>query len=274
MNHNFKHLIRLFFIGILFCSCSTQKIVHVDNKLSFNSLLDKIVSNGVLRVGTTGDYKPFSYYKKESTALQGMDITMANDLANSLDVEVKFVRTSWPTLIDDLQDNKFDIAMSGISIRLNRQKFGFYSIPIVEGGKIPICRDNDAERFKSLDSINQKDVRVIFNPGGTNEEFARSNFPNATLIENEDNISIFRRIVEKEADVMVTDQIEALIQEKIHLELEAVNLEKPFAFFEKAYLMPRDVAWKSYVDQWLNLRKKQGVIDAVIQEEIKKSMSQ
>ena len=203
-----------------------------------------------------------------------MDIIMAQDLANSLGVRLKFIQTTWPTLIEDLQKNKFDIGMSGISIKLDRQRIGLFSIPLFEGGKIPICRDEDADKFVSLDSINQRSVRVIFNPGGTNETFARTHFPNAILIENEDNLTSFRRIVEREADVMITDAIEAEIQEKIHPELEAVNPNEPFSFFEMAYLMPRDFVWKAYVDQWLHLRKKQGKIDTILQKEIEKLTTQ
>lgn len=51
----------------------------------------------------------------------------------------------------------------------------------------------------------------ICNMGGTNDEFARKNFPNATLILNDDNITIFQKIVDGEADVMVTYDIETII---------------------------------------------------------------
>lgn len=267
-----KAFLFLYVVIFLSSACKTRGVRPLDGQSAQTSLLDKIIEDGVLRVGTTGDFKPFSYHKGNASAFHGMDITMAKDLANSLGVKVSFVKTSWPTLMEDLRNDKFDIAMSGISIKLDRQKIGLFSIPILEGGKAPICRVEDAERFVALDSINQPDVRVIFNPGGTNEAFARAHFPKATLIKNEDNITVFQRIVDHEADVMVTDEIETRIQEKIHPELKAVKLDKPFGFFEMAYLLPRDVVWKAYVDQWLHLREKQGLIDSILEEELGKLM--
>lgn len=239
------------------------------------SVLDKIENMNVLRVGTTGDFKPFSYQLDESSKEYfGVDIELAKDLAKSLGVTVQFVHTSWPTLMDDLLADKFDICMSGITIKLNRQRHGLFSIPLLSSGKAAITRDELADRYTSKEAINTSDTRVIFNPGGTNESFARTHFPNATLILNEDNISIFQKIVDGEADIMVTDAVETKIQELIHPELEAVNPDKPFNFFEMGYLLPVDHTFKAYVDQWLNLRKKDGSFQRIFDQEIQKITNQ
>ena len=85
----------------------------VDNQL------DAIRAAGVLRVGTTGDYKPFSYRTGTGTYV-GLDIEMAESLAWSLGVKLELVATTWPTLMQDLAANRFDIAMGGISITPER----------------------------------------------------------------------------------------------------------------------------------------------------------
>ena len=129
------------------------------------------------------------------------------------------------------------------------------------------------ELYTSIEAINQNGVRVIVNPGGTNEAFAKSNFPNATIVQNEDNLTIFQKIVDGEADLMVTDAVETLIQEQIHPELDAVNPDNPFNFFEMGYLLPRDHTFKAYIDQWLNLRKKDGTFQAIFDAELAKIKS-
>lgn len=228
------------------------------------STLDKIVQRGVIKVGMTGDFVPFSYtFKNKPSEFRGVDVELAQDLAKALGVEVEFVQTSWPTLISDLLADKFDIGMSGITIKLNRQKDILFSTPILASGKAAITRDELADRFKTLEDINQPDVRVIFNPGGTNEAFALANFPNAQHILNKDNITIFGRIAKGEADVMVTDAVETLLQQQIHPGLEAVNPDDPFNFFEMGYIMNRDHTLKAFVDQWVNLRKKDGTFQTL-----------
>src|SRR4051812_7932567 len=71
--------------------------------------LQSIRQAGVLRIGTTGDYKPFSYQGADGT-LTGADIQMGKDLAAKLGVKPDFVMTSWKTLLDDFKAGKFDIA--------------------------------------------------------------------------------------------------------------------------------------------------------------------
>ena len=235
------------------------------------SVLEEILSKGVLRVGTTGDYMPYSYQvNKETNTFQGIDVELAQDLANSLGVEVQFVPTTWPTLMEDLAANKFDIGMSGITITLERQRKALFSLPFSSGGKAAITRDENAEKYPSIQAINQKEVRVIVNPGGTNEQFTKRNFPNAEIILNEDNLSIFQKIVDGEADLMVTDAIETRVQELIHPELDAVNPDSPFNFFEKAYLLPADHTFKEFVDQWVNLRRKDGTYQRIFEAELEK----
>jgi len=91
------------------------------------SILDKVIKK-VIRVGTTGDFSPFSYQSDGVTTYQGIDIELAKDLAESLDVEVQFIKTTWSTLLSDLAADKFDIGMSGITIKLLRQREALFSI--------------------------------------------------------------------------------------------------------------------------------------------------
>lgn len=230
------------------------------------SRIEDILKANAIRVGTTGDYIPFSYVNNGEFV--GIDIELAKDLANTLGVELVLVKTTWPTLMDDLHQDKFDIGMSGISIILERQKTALFSLPMLSGGKVAITRDENVHKYNSLAQINRPEVRVIFNPGGTNETFARSNFPNANLIENEDNISIFQKIVDGHADVMVTDAIETIVQQEVHPELESVNYEKPFNYSEKGYLLGRDVIFKAYIDQWITMRLKDGSFKKKYDEQI------
>jgi cyclohexadienyl dehydratase len=57
---------------------------------------------------------------------------------------------------------------------------------------------------------------------------------------------------------MITDSVETRLQHKLHPELCAIHPDKPFDFGELAYLLPRDIALKLYVDQWLHLSMENG----------------
>ncbi|ERO61667.1 transporter substrate-binding domain-containing protein [Pseudomonas piscis] len=230
------------------------------------SRLDQVLESGHLTVCTTGDYKPYSYLRDDGH-YEGIDISLAESLAQSLGVRVKWVNTTWKGLMADFQSQQCDIAVGGVSVSLERQKKAFFSQPLGVDGKIPLVRCQDLKRYQTVEQINQPSVRLIEPPGGTNEVFARTRLPNANLTLFADNVKIFDQLLNHQADVMITDASEARFQQRRKPGLCAVNPEHALQYSEKAFLLPRDdVAWKSYVDQWLHLSKATGAYDQVVNQ--------
>ena len=174
-----------------------------------DSSLEKIKASGVIHVGTTGDYIPMSYYNKKENRYEGYDIALIQDLAKDLGVQIEFVKTTWPTLMEDTVNNKFDIAISGITITSDRKNKALMSKGYLKNGKTILCRYEDIEKYKSIEDINKPEVKVMENPGGLNEKFARENLKKATLIIHNVNEEIPKLIAEKKADVMITEIMEA-----------------------------------------------------------------
>lgn len=204
---------------------------------------------GVLRVGTTGDYKPFSFHAPDGS-YRGADITMARSLAEKLGVRVVFVPTTWSTLSADFVAGRFDIAVGGVTILPARETIADFSTATLVDGKRPITRCADRTRFNSIAAIDQPGVRVVVNPGASNETFARAHFPHAKLTVFPDNVSVFDEIAAGREDVMVTDGIEVDHQALMHPGLCAAAVPAPFTRLEKAYMLPRDPAFVAAVDAW------------------------
>jgi len=127
-----------------------------------------------------------------------------------------------------------------------------FSIPYLRDGKTPITRCENQAKYQTLQQINQPGVRLVVNPGGTNERFAKAQAPQAQLTVYPDNVTIFDEIIAGRADLMITDAIEAKLQQRLKPQLCAVHPDAPFDFSEKAILMQRDWLFKAYVDQWLH----------------------
>lgn len=223
------------------------------------SALDAVPRRGVLRVCTTGDYLPFSYRDPKTGSYRGVDIDMARDLAKSLDARPRYVPTTWARLVGDLSAGRCDIAMGGVSVTLPRARSVYFSAPTRTDGKTPLVRCKDKDRYATLRQIDRPGTRVVVNPGGTNEEFARSHLEHATLTVHRDNTTIFDEILAGRADVMMTDASETRYQARIHPALCSLHPDKPFTFSEKAYALPRgDNEFKAYVDQWVHLATHDG----------------
>jgi len=213
--------------------------------------LAAIKASGTLRVGFTGDYAPYSLRGPDGK-IGGADVTMARSLAQTLGVVLEIVPTRWTSLKDDLVADRFDVAMGGVSVTPDRAAFGDFSIAVLHDGKRPIARCTDKDRYISVTAINAPTVRVVVNPGGTNERFAKTYLTEAQVTTFADNRTIFDEIAAGRADVMVTDGAEVDYQARRHPGvLCAAAVPDTFDHFDKAYWMTRDPALKAAVDGWL-----------------------
>lgn len=214
--------------------------------------LDAIIKSGYLRVGTTGDYKPFSYLNPATGEFEGHDIDLAKKMAEDLGVKVVFVKTTWPTLMDDLVADKFDIAMGGITRTLERAKKAQLSHPYLSFGKSPLIRVADKDKYKSLADIDQPHVKIGVNPGGTNEKFVREHLKKAQIVVFDKNLEIPGKVAGGEVDVMITDSIEARLYAKEDQRLFAPLTDQPFTKSQMGFLTPRgDFIFSSWVNAWM-----------------------
>ena len=122
---------------------------------------------------------------------------------------------------------------------------------LVSDGKRPVVRCADKDRYPTLASIDQPGVRVVVNPGGSNEAFARANLSHAALTVFPDNKTIANEIVAGREDVMVTDGVEVDHDAMVHPELCAAVVAAPFTHFQNAFLLQPDPAFEQAVDGFL-----------------------
>lgn len=228
----------------------------------YNNPFNKVKREKVLRVGMTGDYLPLSFLNEDTGKYEGFDVELIEALSDKLDVEIEYVKTSWPTLMQDTLDNKFDLAICGITITEDRKEKALMSDGYLGNGKTILIRKEDVDKYKTLDDINKKEVVVMENPGGTNERFVRNNLPDVTLIIHEENAQIPTLIAEGEADVMITEILEAGYYVQIDKRLAAPLINKPFTHGELGILMPKGYdRLLKYVNKFIQEGKDSGFID-------------
>ena len=201
--------------------------------------VEHIEQRGVLIVGTTGDYRPLTFCEPATGEYWGFGIELAEAIAARMGVVVQFVHTSWPTLTADVQAEPqlFDMAMGGITITEARCATMLMSEGYLANGKTILCRTEDTSRFRSLEDIDRPEVRVMVNPGGLNEQFARQHLTHATLIVHPNNEEIPSLIAQGEADVMITEITEAPYYVQTDPRLAAPLLDTPFTHGEIGVLM-------------------------------------
>ncbi|REG83718.1 transporter substrate-binding domain-containing protein [Marinomonas pollencensis] len=219
----------------------TAAFILITSALTFSAFaqadrLEEIQKQGYITVGTTGDYTPFSHY--DGSKFTGYDIDVAKYFAKEMGVEVKFVQTTWKNLVPDLQNNKYDIAMGGITRRTSRQMAADISQGYMTFGKCFLVASGKRDAFDTLAEVNRPEVRVGVNIGGTNEKFAEQYLPNATLVRFENNLDVPKAVASGKVDVMITETPEALYYQVTNNKLEASRADNPFTKSQFGYLIP------------------------------------
>ena len=203
--------------------------------------LDKIMDDNVLRVGTPGDYKPFAI--KTDDGYEGHDIDVIEAMADELGVDIEYVDTSWPDLVSDLQADKFDVAVGGITRTVPRISELVMLPGYAPFGKVALARKDDASKYESVDDLNQSSVHVIKNPGGTNEEFVLEHLTDAEVSTHDSNAEIPGLIAEGKGDIMITETFEALHYSNDDDRLAALFVDNPLTpRNELGFMLPPDDA--------------------------------
>ena len=101
------------------------------------SALQDILSNGVLKVGTTGDWNPMTMKDPATNSYTGYDIDVMTELAKDLGVEVEFVAADWKTLVSGVTAGKYHLTGSA-SVSPSRAKAAGYSISYFSLATVPL----------------------------------------------------------------------------------------------------------------------------------------
>ena len=86
-----------------------------------NDRFMKVLERGTLIVGVKADYKPWGFRDSDGK-LVGMEIDMAQDVADALGVELKLVPVQSSNRMQFLQQGKIDLMIATMSDKANRRK--------------------------------------------------------------------------------------------------------------------------------------------------------
>ena len=179
--------LHVFFIFLLALSLSAQAApaATLQQQLVQESTVEKIVKNGVLRVGMD-TFQPWAMKDKNGTFI-GFEIDVATRLAEDMGVKVEFVPTAWSGIIPALLTGKFDVIIGGMGILPKRALKVNFTQPYDFSGMSIVAHKEKAEGFASLEDFNKEDVQVAVKLGTSAVAAAQKYLPNATLrmFENE-----------------------------------------------------------------------------------------
>lgn len=225
------------------------------------SALQDILSKGVLKVGTTGDWNPMSMRDPASNSYVGYDIDVMTQLADDLGVSIEFVAADWGTLVSGVTAGQYHITGSA-SVSPARAKAAGYSDSYFALTTVPLILSENAARFKNWDDLNKPDVTVAATLGTTQEKQVKDFFPDAQHRIVEAPARDFQEVLSGRADAHITSNVEANTLVAKYPQMMIVPVDAPRAPTPVAMLMPQaDQVWINYVNTWITLKQEQGFFD-------------
>ena len=199
-----------------------------------------------------------------ATSRAGFDIAVARAYAQERGLGLEFVRFRWPDLARDLAAGRFDVAMSGVTVRPRRSLAGRFSVPVVESGAVLLLREPG--RFATRRALDRPDLRIGVNAGGYLEQVAQEHFPRATLVAIADNAAVREALLAGDLDAAVTDSLEAPHWKR---GAEELGQSAPFTRDRKAYLVRADhPTLAADLDRWLLDREADGSLAKLRREHL------
>ncbi|MEM7238387.1 MAG: transporter substrate-binding domain-containing protein [Pseudomonadota bacterium] len=225
------------------------------------SVLQTILSEGVLNVGTTGDWNPMTMKDPATNTYTGYDIDVMTEMAKDLGVEVEFVPTDWKTLVNGVIAGRYHITGSA-SIAPKRAKVAGYSTSYFSLVTVPLTLKTNEGRFSDWGDLDKPEVIVAATLGTTQEQQVKAFFPNAEHKIVEAPARDFQEVLAGRADAHITSNVEAYKLVAKYPEMMIVPVEEPKARTPIAMLMPQgDQVWINYVNTWIKLKQERGFFD-------------
>lgn len=168
------------------------------------SRLDRVLAAKELRVCIWPDYYGISYRNPKSQQISGIDSDLARELAKDLGVEVRFIDSSFARLIEDVTQDRCDVAMFAVGITPTRQeKLRFTRPHLVSDIYAITTRSN--RRIKDWSDIDQPGSVVAVAKGTLHEPVMREKLKAARLVVADTPHAREQEVESGRADVFMTD---------------------------------------------------------------------
>lgn len=226
-----------------------------------DSVLDEILAEGKLLVGTTGDWDPMTMKDPATNTYKGYDIDVVTELAKDLEVEVEFVATDWKTLVNGIAAGKYHMTGSA-SISAARAKAAGYTDSYFSLATVPLTLKKNAGVFNDWTDLDMPEVTVAATLGTTQEQQIKDFFPSAEHKIIEAPARDFQEVLAGRADAHITSNVEAYKLVAKYDELMVVPVAEPRARTPIAMLVPQsDQVWINFLNTWIKLKTERGFFD-------------
>ncbi len=137
-------------------------------------LIKEIQDRGTLRIGVANG-PPYQFPDPLSGEYKGLNIDLANEVAELMGVDLEIVEATWATLITGLQVDQYDVIFANLFATPERALTVTFTDAYDTYGFHVMVRDDSA--IQSLEDLNNADVTFVGQAGTVEAKYPGEMFP-------------------------------------------------------------------------------------------------
>ena len=185
-------------------ACGSSAPAEQKSDASATPTLDALKEKGKLVVMTNPAFPPFEYIDAKGN-VAGVDLDLAQKIADAVGVELEIVDMNFDLLIDSLKGGKGDLVASGMTRTDARAEIiDFSDIYISMGLKVIVPVGTD---IKTFDDLAGKKIAV--QEATTADIYVQEHYPDATPLQFKSAIDAGNAVKSGNADCAVVDMLPA-----------------------------------------------------------------
>ncbi len=183
------------------------------------------VTEGKLTVATSPDFAPYEFYaigEDGSPTLAGFDMALAQYIADYMGLELEVITVDFDGVLSELQTKSVDLGMAGLSPDEKRMGIMDFSDIYYEGGQSLVTVKDNADKYNSVEAVNNPDVTVGAQTGSIQLDLANTNSPDADIISLPKVTDIISELLAGTMDAAYIETVVAESYQKNYPDLEIV----------------------------------------------------
>jgi len=228
-------------------------------------LIDRIRQTGIIRIGINEDSLPFSFYNTQGQMV-GFDIELMLHLAEDLQVAIQFIPYENEYLLQQLDNDHFDIAVSGITPNLSLLAASrmLYSTSYLDVHLALVVPDHKRNQFSDSESILKlKNTQAFVRKESNFSTRAHLLFPNLKVTELDSEAEFFNK-KEYQDQIILTTAEGGSAWTLLYPDYVVVH---PFSGRQGAPLViavsDEDLILEHFLSTWIKIKQTDGTIDAL-----------
>lgn len=226
-------------------------------------VMDRIIQNGELVVGTAGSMPPLNMTTKDGQVV-GIEPDIARHIAGAMGVKLRIETMPFAELLPALKAGKVDMVLSNMTITPKRNLSAAFVGPYYVSGKAFLTKLETIALAREAADVNSPETTLAVLKGSTSQYFAEEVIPDATLIATDDYDGAVELVRNGKAHAMIADYPICLVSVYRYPDDGLLTVVTPLTYEPIGIAVPtNDPLLVNWLENFLNTLDVSGTLESI-----------